>query len=154
MQKIYPYLWYEKNLKEILEYYKDIFPDMEITMNQPIEHTPSGVMESALINIKGQQMGVMAAGPMFKFTEAISFILNCDSQDEIDYYWRKLSTVPESEQCGWCKDRYGVSWQIVPKEMDEMMIHGTKEQIDRVVAAFMPMKKLDKQVLQDAFDGK
>src|SRR5262245_4422621 len=135
MQKIYPYLWYEKNLKEIIEYYKAIFPDMEVIMNRPISDTPSGDVESAIINIKGQQFGIMAAGPMFKFTEAISFILNCDNQKELDYYWEKLSSHPESEQCGWCKDKYGVSWQIVPKEMDEMMFKGTQEQVDRVVKA-------------------
>lgn len=154
MQKIYPYLWFDKNLKEILEYYKSIFPDMEIKMNQELSGTPSGDVESAILNIKGQKMGVMAAGPMFKFTEAISFIINCDTQEEIDYYWEKLSAVPESEQCGWCKDRYGLSWQICPTEMEKQMIEGSKEQVARVMQAFMPMKKLDIQKLRDAYEGK
>jgi predicted 3-demethylubiquinone-9 3-methyltransferase (glyoxalase superfamily) len=154
MQKIYPYLWFDKNLKEIIEYYKSIFPDMEITMNQTLSGSPSGDVESALFNIKGQKFGVMTAGPMFKFTEAISFIINCDTQDEIDYYWEKLSTVPEAEQCGWCKDKYGLSWQICPTEMEKQMIEGTKEQVGRVMAAFMPMKKLNIQELRDAFEGK
>lgn len=154
MQKIYPYLWFDKNLKEILEYYKSIFPDMEITMNQELPGTPSGGVESAIINIKGQKMGVMAAGPMFKFSEAISFVINCDTQEEIDYYWEKLSTVSEAEQCGWCKDRYGVSWQICPTEMEKQMIEGSKEQIARLTQAFLPMKKLDIQKLRDAYEGK
>ena len=154
MQKIYPYLWFDKNLKEILEYYKAIFPDMEIKMNQDLDHTPSGTVESAVLNIKGQKMGVMAAGPLFKFSEAISFVINCDTQEEIDYYWEKLSAVPEAEQCGWCKDKYGVSWQICPTEMEKQMIEGNKEQIARVTQAFMPMKKLDIQKLRDAYEGK
>lgn len=154
MQKIYPYLWFDKNLKEILDYYKSIFPDMEITMNQELSGTPSGEVESAVITINGQKMGVMAAGPMFKFTEAISFVINCDTQEEIDYYWNNLSAVPEAEQCGWCKDKYGLSWQICPAEMEQQMIEGTKEQVQRVMQTFMPMKKLDIQKLRDAYEGK
>ena len=90
----------------------------------------------------------------FAFNEAISFIVRCDTQKEIDDYWEKLSAVPEAEQCGWLKDRYGVSWQIVPTAMDEMMRHGTREQIDRVTQAFLPMKKLEIAPLQQAFEGK
>jgi predicted 3-demethylubiquinone-9 3-methyltransferase (glyoxalase superfamily) len=154
MQKIYPYLWFDKNLKEIIEYYQSVFPDMEVTMNEILSGSPSGDIESAILNIKGQKFGVMAAGPMFKFTEAISFVINCDTQEEIDYYWGKLSSVPEAEQCGWCKDKYGLSWQVCPAEMEEQMIKGSKEQVARVMEAFMPMKKLDAQKLRDAFEGK
>lgn len=154
MQKIYPYLWFDKNLKEIIEYYQSIFPDIEVTLNQTLSGSPSGDVESGIITIKGQKLGLMAAGPMFKFTEAISLLINCDSQEEIDYYWEKLSTVPEAEQCGWCKDKYGLSWQICPAEMEEMMITGTKEQVARLTQAFLPMKKLDAQKLRDAFAGK
>lgn len=89
----------------------------------------------------------------FSFNEAISFIVNCDDQEEIDYYWGGLSAVPEAEQCGWLKDRYGVSWQIVPTVMGEMMRSGTEEQIARVTQAFLPMKKLDIAELQKAFEG-
>lgn len=154
MQKIYPYLWFDKNLKEIIEYYKSIFPDMEVTMNQTMSGSPSGDVESGLMTIKGQKFGLMAAGPMFKFTEAISLVINCDTQEEIDYYWEKLSTVPEAEQCGWVKDKYGLSWQICPAEMEQMMITGSKEQVARLTQTFLPMKKLDMQKLRDAFDGK
>ncbi|WP_449621755.1 VOC family protein [Robertmurraya sp. Marseille-Q9965] len=89
----------------------------------------------------------------FSFNEAISFMVYCDSQEELDYYWEKLSAVPESEQCGWLKDQFGVSWQIVPKEMDEMMRNGTPEQIDRVNKATLKMKKLDLAKLQEAYNG-
>jgi predicted 3-demethylubiquinone-9 3-methyltransferase (glyoxalase superfamily) len=90
----------------------------------------------------------------FTFNEAISFMVYCDGQEDIDYYWESLSAVPEAEQCGWLKDKYGVSWQIVPFGLDEMMRSGTKEQIARVTEAFLKMKKFDLTALQRAYDGK
>ena len=89
----------------------------------------------------------------FAFNEAISFIVNCDTQEEIDYYWKKLSAVPEAEQCGWLKDKYGFSWQIVPTGMDEMMRGGNKEQIARVTEASLLMKKFDIESLKRAYKG-
>jgi len=89
----------------------------------------------------------------FSFNEAISLIINCKEQKEVDYFWEKLSAVPESEQCGWLKDKYGVSWQVVPARMDEMMEKGTPEQIERVTQAFLPMKKLDIETLEKAYAG-
>lgn len=89
----------------------------------------------------------------FAFNEAISLVVKCDTQEEIDYYWEKLSTVPEAEQCGWCKDQFGVSWQITPIVIDEMMQNGSREQVDRVTQAFLPMKKFDIAALQKAFDS-
>src|SRR5690606_37875666 len=90
----------------------------------------------------------------FEFNEAVSFLVNCDDQEEIDYYFEKLSTVPEAEQCGWLKDKYGLSWQISPAEMEEMMHKGSREQIDRLTQAFLPMKKLDIAKLRVAYEGK
>ncbi len=89
----------------------------------------------------------------FAFTEAISLMVKCDTQAEIDYYWEKLSAVPEAEQCGWCKDKFGVSWQIVPTAMGQMMQSGNQEQIARVTQAFLPMKKFDLAALQRAYDA-
>ena len=89
----------------------------------------------------------------FAFNEAISLMVYCDTQEEIDDYWDKLSAVPEAEQCGWLKDNYGLSWQIVPTAMDEMLAQGTKEQIDRVTQAFLKMKKFDLAELQKAYEG-
>jgi predicted 3-demethylubiquinone-9 3-methyltransferase (glyoxalase superfamily) len=89
----------------------------------------------------------------FGFNEAVSFIVNCGTQEEIDYYWEKLSALPEAEQCGWLKDKFGVSWQIVPTVMDEMMKNGSREQIDRVTQAFLPMKKLNIAELIKAYQG-
>ncbi len=90
----------------------------------------------------------------FAFNEAVSFIVKCRTQAEIDHYWEKLSAVPEAEQCGWLKDKYGVSWQIVPEVMNDMMGKGTREQVDRVTQAFLPMKKLDIAALKRAYAGK
>ena len=90
----------------------------------------------------------------FAFNEAISFMVSCERQEEIDYYWERLSAVPDAEQCGWLKDKYGVSWQIVPSRLDEMMRSGTKEQMARVTEAFLKMKKFDLAALQRAYDGK
>jgi predicted 3-demethylubiquinone-9 3-methyltransferase (glyoxalase superfamily) len=89
----------------------------------------------------------------FGFNEAVSLIVNCKDQEEIDYYWEKLSAVPEAEQCGWLKDKYGVSWQVTPVEMDEMMRKGSKEQVARVTQAFLKMKKFDVAELRRAYDG-
>lgn len=106
--------------------------------------------------LEGQWFAAMDSGRMhdFNFNEAISLIVNCENQQEIDNYWNKLSAVPESEQCGWLKDKYGVSWQIVSKEMDEMMSKGSPEQIDRLTQALLPMKKLDIAKLKKAYEGK
>ncbi len=90
----------------------------------------------------------------FEFNEAISFMVECADQNEIDYYWEKLSAVPEAEQCGWLKDKYGLSWQIVPTDMNDMMTQGTEEQVNRVTQAFLPMKKLDVVKITEAYDGK
>jgi len=90
----------------------------------------------------------------FDFNEAVSLLVSCADQSEIDYYWQKLSAIPEAEQCGWLKDKYGVSWQITPAMMEEMMSNGSQEQIDRLTKAFMPMKKLDIAKVKAAYDGK
>jgi predicted 3-demethylubiquinone-9 3-methyltransferase (glyoxalase superfamily) len=95
----------------------------------------------------------ISAGPLFKFNESISFMVYCETQDEIDSYWEKLSAVPEAEQCGWLKDKYGLSWQIVPVQMDEMLQTGTEDQVARVTQAFSPMKKLDIAALKQAYEG-
>lgn len=106
--------------------------------------------------LEGQWFAAMdsAQNHEFAFSEAVSLVVKCDTQEEIDDYWEKLSAVPEAEQCGWLKDKYGVSWQIVPAEMDTMMSTGTSEQIDRVTQAFLPMKKFDLTKLREAFEGK
>jgi predicted 3-demethylubiquinone-9 3-methyltransferase (glyoxalase superfamily) len=105
--------------------------------------------------IEGAWLAAMdsAQKPGHAFNEAVSLMVKCDSQAEIDYYWEKLSAVPEAEACGWLKDRYGVSWQVTPAEMDEMMMRADREQLNRVTQAFLPMKKLDLAALKLAYEG-
>jgi predicted 3-demethylubiquinone-9 3-methyltransferase (glyoxalase superfamily) len=154
MAKITPFLWFDKNLKEITDFYVSVFPEAKVRSNGTLSDTPSGEVEMATMEIFGQELSMMTAGPLFKFNEAISFVVKCENQEEIDYYWGKLSAVPESEQCGWLKDKYGLSWQIVPTAMDKMMSKGTKEQINRVTQAFLKMKKFDIKTLEEAYEEK
>ena len=152
MQKITPFLWFDKNLKEITDFYVSVFPDAKVRSNGHLSDTPSGEVEMATLEIFGQEFSLMTAGLMFKFNEAVSFVINCGTQEEIDYYWDKLSAVPAAEQCGWLKDKYGLSWQVVPTVMQKMMASGDKEKIGRVTQAFLKMKKFDIKTLQNAFD--
>jgi predicted 3-demethylubiquinone-9 3-methyltransferase (glyoxalase superfamily) len=131
-------------VNQIQRYGKDEQPDQE------------GSVKYATFTLFDQGFAAMdsAYEHAFQFGEAISFIVNCESQTEIDEYWRKLSAVPESEQCGWLKDKFGLSWQIVPVQMGEMLQSGDRAKIDRVTQAFLPMKKLDIATLKAAYDGK
>jgi predicted 3-demethylubiquinone-9 3-methyltransferase (glyoxalase superfamily) len=121
-----------------------------------MEPNKEGTIMFTDFQLENQWFAAMDGGPLhdFGFSEAISLMVKCDSQAEIDYYWEKLSAVPASEQCGWLKDKYGVSWQITPREMGEMMTKGTPEQIDRVTQAYLPMKKFDVAKLRQAYEGK
>ena len=152
-QKIVPHLWYDKEAREAAEFYTSIFPDSKITNVTTLHDTPSGDADIVSFELAGQPFMAISAGPVFKFNEAISFMVYCETQDEIDNYWEKLSAVPESEQCGWLKDKYGLSWQIVPARMDEMFQSGTEDQIARITQAFLPMKKLDVGVVEAAYEG-
>jgi predicted 3-demethylubiquinone-9 3-methyltransferase (glyoxalase superfamily) len=153
MQKIVPHLWYDKEAKEAAEFYASVFPDSRITNVTTLHDTPSGDTDIVSFELFGQPFMAMSAGPMFKFNEAISLMVYCETQEEIDGYWDKLSADPQAEQCGWLKDKYGLSWQIVSKRMDEMLASGTPEQVARVTQAFLPMKKLDMAALERAYAG-
>lgn len=140
-----------------IEYYKTIFPMSETLI---IATYPDGAPDAGKVMYAQVQLGdsklVLMDGPGshdFTFNEAISFIVKCETQGELDAYWHKLSAVPESEQCGWCKDTFGVSWQIVPTAMDEMMEQGSAEQRARVTQAFLQMKKFDIKTLEKAYRG-
>lgn len=153
-QKITPHLWFDKEAREAAEFYLTVFPDSKIISSTVLENTPSGNAEVVNVELSGQEFTLLSGGPFFKLSEAISFVVHCDTQEEIDYYWGKLSAHPESEQCGWLKDKYGLSWQIVPKIMDEMMASGDKAKIARVTETFLKMKKLDIAGLQAAAEGR
>jgi predicted 3-demethylubiquinone-9 3-methyltransferase (glyoxalase superfamily) len=145
--------------EEAVKFYLSVFKDskMGTLLRHPVgsEFDKEGTVQFADFMIESTWLGVMDSGYEhgFDFNESISFIVPCESQKEIDYYWDKLSAVPEAEQCGWLKDKFGVSWQVVPTRMDEMMGSGTKEQIDRVTQAFLPMEKFIIADLEKAYKG-
>lgn len=153
MQKITPHLWFDKEAKEAAEFYRSVFPDSRIKDPSTLHNTPSGTVEIVTIELLGQEFMLISAGPFFKFNEAISFMVHCDTQEEIDYYWGKLSEVPEAEQCGWLKDKYGLSWQIVPAVMGDMMKDKDGKRLARVTEAFLRMKKFDIAALKRAYEG-
>ena len=153
-QKITPHLWYDKEAKEAAEFYCSVFPNSKVTNVTQIHDTPSGDCDVVSFTLAGQGFMAISAGPLFKFNESISFIVQCEDQKEIDYYWGKLSAVKEAEQCGWCKDKFGLSWQIVPRELEKMMTDKDPKRVARVVQAFLPMKKFDVAALRRAYDGK
>jgi Uncharacterized protein conserved in bacteria len=144
MQKIIPSLWFDNNCEEALNYYVSVFPDAKILS---IKRYPEGITEGPMagmggkiltevFELCGQQFIALDGGPIFKFNEAVSFTVQCKDQDEIDYFWEKLSAVPEAEQCGWVKDQFGLSWQILPENMGELM------QSDKAMQVMLQMKKI------------
>jgi len=145
--------------EEAVNFYTSVFRDSKVSIlaryGKCEEPDKEGTIKYAHFTLEGQEFGAMdsAHEHNFTFNEAISFVVPCDTQEEIDYYWDKLSAVPEAEQCGWLKDRYGLSWQIVPTAMDKMMATGTKQQIERVTQAFLRMKKFDLAQLNSAYEG-
>ena len=146
-QRITPNLWFDGNAKEAVDYYVSVFPNSRVVSTQ---YYPNSAVEGLAgfqlgmagkelvidFELTGQRLTAINAGPEFKFTEAVSFAIACEDQDEIDYYWDNLSSVPEAEQCGWCKDRFGLSWQVVPKNLGELM------QRPNAYANMMQMHKL------------
>jgi predicted 3-demethylubiquinone-9 3-methyltransferase (glyoxalase superfamily) len=152
-QKIVPHLWFDKEAREAAEFYTSLFPDSKIASVTTLHGTPSGDADLVSFELCGQPSMAISGGPHFKFNESISFMVYCDTQEELDYYWEKLSADPAAEQCGWLKDRYGLSWQIVPARMEEMLGRGTDEQIARIMQTFLPMKKLDIAALEQAYEG-
>lgn len=152
-QKIVSHLWFDKEAKEAANFYCSVFPDSRITNITTLHDTPSGDCDIVSFTLFGQLFMAISAGPLFKFNESISFMVYCDTQEEIDDYWEKLSAVPDAEQCGWLKDRYGLSWQIVPAVMDKMMQDPDPERLARVTRAFLQMKKFDLAALHRAYDG-
>lgn len=162
MQKITPSLWFDKNAEEAMEFYTSVFKNSKIIR---IDRYPEGFtdgpmagMSGKVINgefeLDGQRFICLDGGPMFKFNEAVSFTVGVDGQEEVDYYWEKLSAAPESEQCGWLKDKYGLSWQIIPKQLGQLLGDSDKEKSGRAMQAMLQMKKIVIADLQKAFDGK
>ncbi|MDD4933508.1 MAG: VOC family protein [Methylacidiphilaceae bacterium] len=151
--KIKPHLWFDKEAREAAEFYVSIFPDSRLIEVAMVPDTPSGDVEVVLFELSGVPFSAFSAGPRFRFNESISFWVSCATQEEIDYYWASLSAHPDSEACGWLKDRYGLSWQIVPAAMEEMMKRKEPARLARLTQAMLGMKKLDVAALRKAFDG-
>lgn len=144
--------------EEAIKFYASTFSDGKVgdiaRYQAGMEPDKEGTVMHGSVILAGQEFFVIDSAHRhdFAFNEAISFMVNCDTQQEIDYYWEKLSAVPEAEQCGWLKDKFGVPWQIVPAAMGEMMRRGTQKQVDRLTQAFLPMKKLDMAALKKAYE--
>jgi len=153
MQKIIPFLWFDKKAGEAAEFYTSIFPGSRIKSSTTLHNTPSGTVEVFTIELLGQEFTLMSAGPLYKFNEMISFVVHCENQSEIDHYWEKLSADPKAEQCGWLKDKYGLSWQIQPKILNGMLSDKDPAKVARVTRAFLKMKKLDIEALKKAYVG-
>lgn len=161
IQKITANLWFDQNAEEAVNYYVSIFKDSRIgrmTHYTSIGKEEHGMEEGQVMTIEfqleGQQFLALNGGPHFTFTEAISFIVNCESQEEIDYYWDRLTVGGDekAQVCGWLKDKFGVSWQVTPVEWDDMLLNGSEEQVKRVMQELFKMKKLDLEVFRKAYN--
>jgi predicted 3-demethylubiquinone-9 3-methyltransferase (glyoxalase superfamily) len=162
VQKLTPCLWFDDQAEDAAKFYCSIFDHSKITgmthygkAGFEFHGRPEGSVMTVSFELDGQSFTGLNGGPLFKFSEAISFQVNCQTQDEVDHYWGNLSAggVPEAQQCGWLKDKFGLSWQIVPVAMMDMMKDPDTKKSQRVMAAMMQMKKLDIAALQRAFDG-
>lgn len=159
-QKITSNLWFDSNAEEAAKFYTSIFKNAKIERithygkeGYEIHGRPEGSVMTVEFSIEDQQFVALNGGPHFKFNEAISFIINCKTQDEIDYYWEKLSGGGDkrAQVCGWLKDKYGVSWQVVPTILSDMMSDGVTEKTESVMKAMLQMKKLDIAALEEAY---
>jgi predicted 3-demethylubiquinone-9 3-methyltransferase (glyoxalase superfamily) len=153
MQKITPFLWFDNNAEEAITFYKSVFKDSKIlNANRFGEGGPGkdGKFMTGTIELLGQEFMVLNAGPMFKFNEAISFFISVETQEEVDYYWEKLSGGGSKSQCGWLKDQFGLSWQVVPTILGKLMNSGDPVKSKKVVDAMMKMSKLDIAALKKA----
>jgi predicted 3-demethylubiquinone-9 3-methyltransferase (glyoxalase superfamily) len=157
MQKITPHLWYAKEAEEAAKFYASIFPDSRVdrvaTMPTDSPSGPAGSVKIVEFTLFGQAFMAITAGPLDEFNHSISFMVNCESQAEIDRYWNALLEGGKAEQCGWLKDRYGLSWQIVPTVLGEMMGDKDEKRGKRVADAMMKMVKLDIAKLKQAYEG-
>lgn len=153
MSKVTPFLWFDKDMNGIIEYYKSIFPDLVTGYVNTTPDTPSGTVQIANVEIFGQKLTFMTAGPLFKFNEAFSLVIDCEDQNEVDYYWDKMTKEGEESQCGWLKDKYGLSWQIVPKRLNELMVSKDREKAAKATQAMLKMKKIVISELEEAYNS-
>lgn len=162
LHKITPCLWFDDQAEAAAAFYCDIFPNSRITavshygeVGQEIHGRPPGSVMTVAFELDGQPFTALNGGPTFTFNEAISFQINCESQQEVDFYWEKLSQggPMEAQICGWLKDKFGVSWQVVPTVLIEMLMDKDKAKSGRTMAALLQMKKLDIAELKRSYSG-
>jgi predicted 3-demethylubiquinone-9 3-methyltransferase (glyoxalase superfamily) len=161
MQKITPCLWFDNNAEEAVNFYTSIFKNSKIgnisrfgEAGYEIHGKPAGTVMTIEFELNGHAFTALNGGPVFKFNEAISFQVGCESQEEVDYYWEKLSEGGDkkAQQCGWLKDKYGVSWQIVPTVLGKMLQDKDAKKSESVMKALLQMKKLDIKTLKQAYE--
>jgi predicted 3-demethylubiquinone-9 3-methyltransferase (glyoxalase superfamily) len=155
-QKIVPNLWFDTEAEQAAEFYTSVFDNSQIL--NVTRYTESGPGETGTVmtvefELEGQRFLGINGGPLFKFDEAVSFEIECETQDEIDYFWRKLTEGGEESQCGWLKDRFGLSWQVVPTGMEEVFADPDPERADRAMKAMLQMRKIDLAALSAAAEG-
>src|SRR3990170_1192605 len=167
-QKLIPSLWFDKETEEAVDFYISVFNGSphksgdsriisitryESGMEAPGADSMVGKVLTAIFELNGQRFMALDGGPVFQFNEATSFYVECEDQKEVDYFWKKLSAVPESEQCGWCRDKFGLSWQIIPKQLGELTAGPDPVKSKRVINAMLKMQKIIVVDLQKAYDG-
>lgn len=156
MPRITPFLWFDGDAEEAADFYVSIFPNSRIVHVTHFPDNPrfeAGKVMIVEFELDRQRFIALNGGPQFKFTEAMSLAVDCDTQDDIDHYWHRLTDGGREVQCGWLKDRYGVSWQVTPTIIGKLMASGDATQRARVMAAMLPMVKIDIAALQKAWDG-
>ena len=156
MQKITPFLWFDGKAEEAMNFYVSIFKNAKVgkvTRYPEGGPAPAGTVLTCSFQLDGQEFIALNAGPMFSFTPAISFSVDCKSQEEVDHYWEKLSEGGQKERCGWLKDKFGLSWQISPTVLGELMGDKDPEKAKRVMQAMMQMDKIDIAKLKQAYEG-
>jgi len=161
MQKITPFLWFDDNAEEAVKFYTSAFKNSKIgkiarydEAGEKASGRPKGSVMTVEFELEGQEFIALNGGPIFKFTEAISFVVNCETQEEVDYYWEKLSASGKEVQCGWLTDKFGLSWQIVPTVLGELLGDKDAAKSQRVMQAMLKMVKLDIKKLKQAAKGK
>jgi predicted 3-demethylubiquinone-9 3-methyltransferase (glyoxalase superfamily) len=157
MQKITPFLWFNNNAEEAMNFYVSIFKNSKVISVSRYGDAgpgPKGSVMTANFQLNGQEFVALNGGPQFKFTEAISFVVNCETQQEVDEFWEKLSEGGEESMCGWLKDKYGLSWQIVPTILVKLLQDKDPVKAKRVMEAMLQMKKIDINKLKQAYEQK
>jgi predicted 3-demethylubiquinone-9 3-methyltransferase (glyoxalase superfamily) len=160
MQRVTPYFWFDDNAEEAVKFYTSIFPNSSIgkttrydAASAKVSGRPEGSVMTIDFTLDGQNYGALNGGPLFKFSEALSLMIHCETQAEVDHFWERLGAGgdPQAQQCGWLKDRYGVSWQVVPVELDALLADPARGH--QVTAAMLQMKKLDLAALRRVAAG-